>query len=342
MDSRNAALHRLLVDAQLGGQAKVDALLALAQRTVFVVPWPNPADGYRTLVNSGGLAALPIFTDAQMLHVAGERFGWADAAGHVAQAEIGSRQALAFARDRGLAFVVVDIAADHSLEISALEFEPLLTPAARRESQGPFSGAGRVSTALMSSVQSMVSGTGMPSRSLTPPPGSIPAASAKNTPLPGTFAQKPQVQPPPPGSSPGTITAASPTPKSAPGDVAAPRAGSSPGMIAVVQAKGPPSPILAAQRLGPLKSMVDSTQLDMLEIVLREYPEVEWACLGVANGALAIGLRMDQRVRTRLDALAAELGRVSNGTPILLLDDPQLMRAARTEAFVFYPWRKKA
>ena len=113
-------------------------------------------------------------------------------------------------------------------------------------------------------------------------------------------------------------------------------------MIAVVQAKGPPSPMLASQRLSPLKAMVDGQQLDMLEIVLREYPEVEWACLGLAQGTLAMGLRVDARMRTRLDVLATELGRVSNGMPLVLLDDPQLMRAARTEAFVFYPWRKKS
>jgi hypothetical protein len=340
VDSRNAALHRLLIDAQHGGQAKVDALIALAQRTVFVVPWPNPADGYRTLVNSNGMAALPIFTDAQMLQDAATRFGWVDATGKAVHAEVGSRQALAFARDRGLAFVVVDIAADHSLEISAAELEPLLSPAARRESQGAFMGAGRISSTLMRSVQPMA---GMAPRSITPPPGSIPAASPKSTPYPGTLAQKPQVQPPPPGSSPGSQAAPS-TSSSAMGIPAARSKGtaSSPGMIAVVQAKGPPSPMLPAQRLAPLRAAADPGLLDMLDIVLREYPEVEWACLGLVDGTVALGLRVDPRVRSRLEPLAAELGRVSNGTPIVLLDDAQLMRAARTEAFVFYPWRKKS
>lgn len=336
MDTRNAALHRLLADAQQGGQAKVDALIALSQRTVFVVPWPNPADGYRTLVNSNGAAALPIFTDANALQTAGARFGWADASGRVPHTEIGSRQALTFARDRGLAFVVVDIAAEHSLEITAMEIEPLLTPAARRESQGPFSGTGRVSSTLMQSVRGSAA-----SRSRTPPPGSIPAASPKSTPYPGTLAQRPQVDAPPPGSSPGVVAATG----SSPGRItAAPSqraGGSSPGMIAVTQANGPPSPMLPPQRLAPLRSSVDSTQLDMLEIVLREYPEVEWACLGLTEGGLAIGLRVDARVRGRVGELAKELGRVSNGTPIVLLDDPQLTRAARTEAYVFFPWRKK-
>lgn len=314
-------------------------MLALSQRTVFVVPWPPPGEGYRTLVSSNGLAALPIFTDHAMLDAAAQRFGWVDAQGNAVGKEIGSRQALAFARERQLAFVVVDIAADHSLEISAAEIEPLLSPAARRESQGPFSGTGRISSTLMRSVQPMGSvGPTPPSRAITPPPGSIPAAS-KITPYPGTLAQRPQVQAPPPGSSPGTVVA--PPVAAAPASAAPRRGGSSPGMIAVVHANGPPSPILPQQRLAPLKSMPDAQLLDMLEIVLREYPEVEWACLGVVDGASAIGLRLDPRLRGRQGELAKELGRVSNGTPVLLLDDPQLMRSARTEAYAFYPWRKK-
>jgi hypothetical protein len=277
------------------------------------------------------------------MQAAAQRFGWVDGSGKVAQAEVGARQALTFARDRNLAFVVVDIVADHSLEITAAEIEPLLSPAARRESQGAFMGAGRISSTLMRSVQAAQHAP----RSLTPPPGSIPAASPRSTPHPGTLAQKPQVQPPPPGSSPGSVPAAAgSSPGSAPSSqpIAAyqpKRGGSSPGMIGVVNAKGPPSRILPLQRIAPLKAMPDAMLLDMLEIVLREYPEVEWACLGVVENASAIGLRIDPRVRQRIDALAAEIGRVSNGTPLVLLDDPQLMRAARTEAFVFYPWRKK-
>jgi hypothetical protein len=51
---------------------------------------------------------------------------------------------------------------------------------------------------------------------------------------------------------------------------------------------------------------------------------------------------VDPRVRQRIEPLCAELGRVSNGTPVVLLEDPTVMRAARTEAFVFFPWRKKS
>ncbi len=317
-------MHRLLADAQQGGQAKVDALIALAQRTLWVVSWPNAADGYRTLVNSSGMAALPVFTEREMLDSAAERFGWVGTDGSVAAAEVGARKALSFARERGLAFVVVDIVADHSLEITREEIEPLLTPAARRESQGAFAGTGRISSALMQSVRG---GTPAPMpavgpiRAPTPPPGSLSPA-------------RPQVVAPPPGSSPGTLTAGS-----SPGAVAS---GSSPGNLPAAEADGDPSPLVTASRLMTLTSNPDPALVDRLDAVLRNYPEVEWACLGLMTSAhMVIGLRLDVRMRTRLETLLAELGSVSNGTPVTLLDDPAMMRAARAEAFVFFPWRKK-
>ncbi|MDQ3036509.1 MAG: SseB family protein, partial [Myxococcota bacterium] len=163
-DRPNAALYRLLAEAVHGGQAKVDAMIALMQRTVFVVPWPAGADGYRTLVNSQGVAALPLFTDRDELETASRRYGWLAPDGSAPATEMGARQAFHYALTQSLAFVVVDIAADHCVEIAREEFEPLLSPAARRDSSGPFAGAGRISSTLMRSVRS-----GRP----TPAPGTV-------------------------------------------------------------------------------------------------------------------------------------------------------------------------
>ncbi|MCZ7683629.1 MAG: hypothetical protein M5U28_34600 [Sandaracinaceae bacterium] len=80
-DAQLAAFRRLLSDAHRGGQAKVDALLALVQRTIFVVPWPGGIEGWRSLVNRDGVAALPIFTDKKELEEAARRYGWLDARG---------------------------------------------------------------------------------------------------------------------------------------------------------------------------------------------------------------------------------------------------------------------
>lgn len=322
-DRQLAALYRLLADAALGGHARVDALVALAQRTVWIVPWPDASAGWRTLVNSDGKAALPIFTGRNELETAAARFGWLGPDRKALAAEVGSREALRYARDKSLAFVVVDIAADHTLEITREEIEPLLTPAARRDT-GPFAGTGRVSSTLMRAVVQGSSQTPAPmpqqSRSLairpTPAPGTLKAA----VPTPGLQKGVLPVTPPPPGggSSPGTLSS--------------PRAATP---------SGAPSPVLPSMRLSPLPVAPDDAFLDTLETVLRDYPEVEWACLGIAGGTTAIGIRIDARMRSRLDSLAAALGSVSAGAPIVTLDDAQHLKAARGEALMFFPWRRR-
>jgi hypothetical protein len=339
-DPHTAALRRLLADAREGGSAKVDALLALAQRTVFVVPWPKPEDGWRTLVSSGGESALPIFSDRAELDSAATRFGWLAPDGSAPALEVGSRDTLRYARDRNLSYVVVDIAADHSIEISQAEIEPLLSPAARRESAGPFSGAGRVSSTLMRAVKA----TPNPMQAVdgradkrTPPPGSLPAAAlGRPTPAPGTL------QPvgldkrtPPPGSVPAVPTALpAPPPGQAP---------SSPGNVPAVKLpEGPPLAVLASTRIGAAIGTIEDAVLDRLDAVLRDYPEVEFGCIGGLNGKNALGLRIDARMRKRVDTLAAALGKVAPlGLEVVLLDDADHFRAARTESLVFFPWRRR-
>ena len=110
-ERQNEALRRLLTDASQGGQAKVDALIALSQRTLWVVPWEG-VEGYRTLVNSTGLAALPVFTSEAELNEAAQRFAWLSPAGTVAHKEIGARAAFGYAHEKNLGFVVVDITSE--------------------------------------------------------------------------------------------------------------------------------------------------------------------------------------------------------------------------------------
>lgn len=316
-DRQLAAFYRLLHDASLGGQAKVDAIVALSQRTVWVVPWPDASAGWRTLVNSDGKSALPLFTSRAQLDVAAARFGWLGPDQRAPVAEVGSRECFRYAFDKNLAFVVVDIAAEHTLEITREELEPLLTPAARRQT-GPFAGTGRVSSTLIAAVRSQApppmsatGASGSASRSLavrpTPPPGSIMAVSA--------------IQPP------GPVSAVAPRPGT----------GSSPG---VARAPGVAPPILPSLRLAPLVGPVDDAFLDQLDAILRGHPEVEWACLGIVNGDIAIGLRIDARMRGGLDALARAFAATRVGA-IVTLDDATHLKAARAEALMFFPWRRR-
>lgn len=348
-ERQTAALHRLLAEAAHGGQAKVDALIALMQRTVFVVPWPAGVEGYRTLVNSTGVAALPLFTERAQLETAARRYGWLATDGSIPAVEIGSRQALHYARAQGLVFVVVDIAADHCVEVTRDEFEPLLSPAARRESSGPFAGAGRISSSLIQAVRPSARSTPAPGslepaiRAPTPPPGSLPAAPRLGT-SPGTL---------PAASSPGTLTAPRPSANpesSAPERITAPLESSrmrpSRSPSSTLPRVGPtptlPGTVLPSTKLGPPPHAPSDALLEKLEAVLRDYPEIEWACAGQASSGAVIGLRVEPRVRQRVDEIAGRIASaVGHALPVVLLDDPGDLRAARSEALVFYPWRRR-
>lgn len=315
-----AAFHRLLTDAHQGGQAKVDALLALSQRTVFVVPWPAGIEGFRTLVNSEGVAALPVFSELQQLEEAARRYGWLDASGSAPSSEVGARKAFSYAAQQSLSYVVVDIAAGHALEVTSEEFTPLLSAAARRDSRGPYAGAGRISSSLIRAVKS------------TPPPSSVPGIE----PLPSAALKAPAV--PAAASIPG----AGPAPTNA----ATSGITSSPDFDASAQrfAGG------TAARLEPMTGDVPDALYDALSAVLRDYPEVEWACLvnaarGPSPAVPAVGLRVDTGFRQRINELIAGVRQAGDAQgaslQVVLLDDPALMRSARGTGTVFFPWRKK-
>lgn len=286
-------------------------MVALVQRTVFVVPWPAGIEGFRTLVNSDGVAALPVFTLREQLEEAARRYGWLAADNSAPCAEIGARNALNYAISQNITFVVLDIAADHALELTREEYEPLLSEAARRDSQGPYAAAGRISTSLKSRV--------------TPAPGTIPAQKAIE---------------PPKSVPPGAIQAPAAPPPSTPGFTVSsdfdPNAAATFGGGTSVT-------------LSPLSQVAPDAIYDALTAVLRDYPEVEWAAL--CNGARGptapvptVGLRVDTSFRQRLNEIIQQVRRTGDehgaALDVLLLDDPELMRTARASG-VFYPWRKK-
>jgi len=89
--------------------------------------------------------------------------------------------------------------------------------------------------------------------------------------------------------------------------------------------------------------------LDALCDVLRSYPEVEWACIaavsrGPAGATPTVGLRVDATFRTRVNeiigAVRAAATKAGAGLDVLLLDDPVLVRVARNDSLLFYPWRR--
>lgn len=312
------AFRRLLALAPKGEQARVDAIVALSQRTVFVPTWPA-GEGFRTLVNSAGLAALPVFADMTGLTDAARRFGWLKPDGTVPYREVGAREAFTHAIAHNVPYVVVDIHAQHALELERHEVEPLLAQKGRFDS-GPFAGTGRLSSTLMKAVRATPVPP-VPSKDPITAQMKVPADLGRPlTPMPfktepstgrvGTRTSGSQVGPLPAG--PGAVT---------------------------------PHPNIP---ISPLREVPPDTFLDALADIMRGFPEVEWACLFILNNddspSLALGLRLDQGFRTRQDEITAllEARAVANREPIrvVLLDDPAWSRVARNEALMFYPWRR--
>jgi SseB protein N-terminal domain len=89
--------------------------------------------------------------------------------------------------------------------------------------------------------------------------------------------------------------------------------------------------------------------LDALAGVLREYPEVEWACLvGEEDGdrnAVHVALRIDAAFRKHLREIGAKLRAATSAEgaacDVLVLDTPEQMKRARAIGLPFYPWRKR-
>jgi hypothetical protein len=296
----------------------VDALVALSQRTVWVATWTPDGEGYRTLTNSNGQTALPVFTTVQLLENAAQSLAWVGAP----VKEIGAREALRHAVAHNLSFVVVDIGTSHMLEIDQDEIQPLLTPQARRESQGPYAAVGRISSTMMQAVKP------------TPSKGMARAAP------PPTNVQAPELSRPPPGPEEHQVTTESRPP---------------PPMGLTVSS----DPMAGASATFGSGSSVTVQALDLqptddllkgLADFLRGYPEVEWAAIAAASRGPAgfvptIGLRIDAGFRQRVNEIIGGIRQAGEAfgasLDVLLLDDAEVMREARSAGILFYPWRQR-
>lgn len=390
-DRATQAFRRLLGEGQQGGQAKVDALVALAQRTVFVATWKPRDEGFRTLVNSGGEIALPVFTDEQQLEDAARRFGWVGADGAVASEEVGAREAMRRVVGDRMHFLVVDIAAPYALECTRDELEPLVTGVTRSDSTGPFAAVGRISTTmleagrrtsntppLMEALSPQLGQTGgakvsdsrtaarpafEPGRVATPPPMARPATPGPiPRPTPGALQR--------PGSSQGLPRPPVPPPVARPGSQQSIPRPPSQQAIAATDFQPPPLPPSAfparpsfADRasaqasadtglhLTPVREEPSEELLDDLVTRLRDFPEIEWAayCLAKreteAEHKPVVGMRVDPQYRQRVNEIATSVlsAGVAHGTvlEVVLLDDAALVREARHEGVLFFPWKRR-
>ena len=152
VDQATIAFRRVLAEANAGEQARVDALVVLAQRTVYAATWPGQQTA-RTLTNSHGESALPLFTGLDVLDVTATRFGWRNPDGTLQFRELGAREALRHALARNVHFVVIDLGSEHSVEFAREELEPLVNLQEKRNGTGPFASAGDPQAALRDAVR---------------------------------------------------------------------------------------------------------------------------------------------------------------------------------------------
>jgi hypothetical protein len=126
---------RLLSEGGSSARAKSDALEGLAARNVWLATWEPRAEGFRTLINGDGEEALAVFSSEKELMAAAGQFGWLESDGSLATHESAGGDILRHAWTREYAFVVVDIAAAHSLEYDREEIRVALR---EMDATGPF------------------------------------------------------------------------------------------------------------------------------------------------------------------------------------------------------------
>ncbi|HET8939494.1 MAG TPA: SseB family protein, partial [Polyangiales bacterium] len=195
IDHATIAFRLALAEASEQEQARVDALMALWQRSVFAATWPSPNEAPRTLTNSHGETALPLFSGLDTLEVGADRFSWREANGSIRYREMPAHEALRYALTRQVNFVVLDVGFEHNVEFAREEFEPLI---AQRE---PSPSA---SAAVLDAIR----------RNSRPPTASPPPASAP--PDPASLRAQVAAQPPSTRAVPGASRPAAPSAAQAP------------------------------------------------------------------------------------------------------------------------------
>ncbi|HEY2736587.1 MAG TPA: SseB family protein [Polyangiales bacterium] len=374
VDQATISFRRVLAEANAGEQARVDALVVLSQRTVYAATWPGQNQAARTLTNSEGESALPLFTGLDVLDTTATRFGWRNPDGSLQFRELGAREALRHALARNVHFVVIDIGCEHSVEFAREELEPLLQLQSQRSGTGPYAATGERQAAILDAVR----------RSSSRPPrtSSLPANNQGLMPTPeapfveprtGPDARETQPSPPlaaavarkRPLSQPmvAAVRVATSAPAApidarvahAPEPTASPlwRAVPPPSAADVDASKREPrddEPTIAERNaseraLAPPKVVLADDLLRRISGGLRAFPEVEWACL-LSDGSEIplVGLRVDpsflNRVADITDAILDVGDKHAVELQVMLLNNTELVKNARRHGRAFYPWKR--
>lgn len=131
-----ATLRRLLAQELKDDRARIEALTALLRCRVLVATWPTSVESVRTLTNSDGEQAMPLFSERPELLAAARRFGWLQPDGSINSRELDARDALKGALAQGTQFVVLDICAKHVVEFEREEIASALAAPTRSSKPG--------------------------------------------------------------------------------------------------------------------------------------------------------------------------------------------------------------
>jgi hypothetical protein len=126
LDAATQSLRQGLLQHGDDDAQRMRALETIVQRSVVAPTWPNSPDAVRTLTNSDGEHAMPLFSALDTLQAAARRFGWAQPDGSLGLRELPAREALRSALEQGVHFVVLDIFAEHATEFSRDEITQVL------------------------------------------------------------------------------------------------------------------------------------------------------------------------------------------------------------------------
>ena len=264
----------------------------------------------RTLTNSQGVTALCVFSSERQLEDAAARYAWIDIEGKVPSKLVPISEAIRYAKQSHASLLVVDIAADHKLELDQGELELISTyPSGRQPSyQG---------------LQGVVS------RSRPPLEGHEVKRVSTRPPAPG-FGRESYDLPLEPARSALKPSSITPDPE----------------QHSVSATFGAP----ATATMEVLAESVPDELFDAFTGVLREYPEVEWACVvqaerGQGRPNPSVALRIEPAFRKHLAEIGAKIWDVGGefGRPfeVVVLDSMEQMKQARAVGLPFYPWRKR-
>jgi hypothetical protein len=299
------ALQHALVAASREPMQRATAVTALRGAEMWAATWPTDPATLRTLTNSNGVTALAVFTDERQLEDAALRYAWLGVDGRVPSKKLHISEAIRFARQNRAQLVVVDIAADHALELDEGEMELVSAPPSARPPT--FTG--------LQTVKSQSSR----------PPALAPSEVKRVSARPDRASSRP-----PQSSSQGSLrpVAITNTEKSS---VAA--TFGSPSTSTMRALSSSPDDALLAALASVLKSYPEV-----------EWASFVRSGSGDENAVPSVALRMAGGFLKNLEEISRKLREAglqhSTAVEVLVLDTPEQMKQARAMGQPFYPWRK--